>query len=101
MCRGQQRVQTQQEEHGTVHRNDLRYNVTQSLGSLDLLGYPHDDRMLFAFVRGTGLREVQSKKVFEETRAESALQMLVDKYGYSRDSARDLIGALASLRYRA
>jgi len=33
-------------------------------------------------------------------RAESALQMLMDKYGYSRDSARDLVGALASLRYR-
>jgi serine protein kinase len=33
-------------------------------------------------------------------RAESALQMLIDKYGYSRDSARDLVGALASLRYR-
>ena len=30
--------------------------------------------MLFAFVRGTGLREVQSKKVFEETCAEAALQ---------------------------
>ncbi|HEX7840853.1 MAG TPA: hypothetical protein VF469_25420 [Kofleriaceae bacterium] len=34
------------------------------------------------------------------TRAESSLQMLMDKYGYSRDSARDLVGALASLRYR-
>jgi len=34
------------------------------------------------------------------TRAESALQMLTEKYGYSRDSARDLVGALASLRYR-
>jgi predicted Ser/Thr protein kinase len=33
-------------------------------------------------------------------RADSALQMLVDKYGYSRESARDLVGALASLRYR-
>ena len=30
--------------------------------------------MLFAFVRGAGLREVQSKKVFEETCAEAALQ---------------------------
>jgi serine protein kinase len=34
------------------------------------------------------------------TRAESALAMLTEKYGYSRDSARDLVGALASLRYR-
>ena len=34
------------------------------------------------------------------TRAESALAMLTDKYGYSKDSARDLVGALASLRYR-
>ncbi|HEX4423437.1 MAG TPA: hypothetical protein VH165_36260 [Kofleriaceae bacterium] len=34
------------------------------------------------------------------TRADSALQMLVEKYGYSRESARDLVGALASLRYR-
>ena len=34
------------------------------------------------------------------TRTDSALQMLVDKYGYSRESARDLVGALASLRYR-
>jgi hypothetical protein len=33
-------------------------------------------------------------------RAESALSMLTDKYGYSRDSARDLVGALATLRYR-
>ncbi|HEX2691420.1 MAG TPA: hypothetical protein VHN14_32635, partial [Kofleriaceae bacterium] len=34
------------------------------------------------------------------THAESALQMLIDKYGYSRESVRDLVGALASLRYR-
>jgi serine protein kinase len=34
------------------------------------------------------------------TRAESALDMLTNKYGYARDSARDLVGALASLRYR-
>jgi hypothetical protein len=34
-------------------------------------------------------------------RAERALSMLVDKYGYSRESARDLVGALASLRYRS
>ena len=33
-------------------------------------------------------------------RAESALQVLTEKYGYSRDSARDLVGALATLRYR-
>src|SRR4051812_10172018 len=33
-------------------------------------------------------------------RTEAALQTLVDKYGYSRDSARDLVGALATLRYR-
>jgi predicted Ser/Thr protein kinase len=34
------------------------------------------------------------------TRSEAALQMLTDKYGYSRESARDLVGALASMRYR-
>jgi serine protein kinase len=34
------------------------------------------------------------------TRAEAALQTLTDQYGYSRDSARDLVGALASMRYR-
>jgi len=34
-------------------------------------------------------------------RAERALSMLVDKYGYTRESARDLVGALASLRYRS
>jgi predicted Ser/Thr protein kinase len=33
-------------------------------------------------------------------RAEVSLAMLVDKFGYSRESARDLVGALASLRYR-
>ena len=41
-----------------------------------------------------------SLAVEPRARAESALQMLVDKYGYSRESARDLVGALASLRYR-
>ena len=34
------------------------------------------------------------------TRSESALQMLTEKYGYTPESARDLVGALASLRYR-
>ncbi|MBA3540076.1 MAG: serine protein kinase PrkA [Deltaproteobacteria bacterium] len=34
------------------------------------------------------------------SRAEAALATLIDKYGYNRDSARDLVGALASLRYR-
>lgn len=34
------------------------------------------------------------------TRAETALATLVDKHGYNRESARDLVGALASLRYR-
>lgn len=33
-------------------------------------------------------------------RAEVALTTLIDRYGYTRESARDLIGALASLRYR-
>jgi predicted Ser/Thr protein kinase len=33
-------------------------------------------------------------------RADAALQMLTSRYGYTRDSARDLVGALASLRYR-
>jgi predicted Ser/Thr protein kinase len=34
------------------------------------------------------------------TRAESALASLIDRYGYTRESARDLVGALSSLRYR-
>lgn len=42
-----------------------------------------------------------SLSIEARARAESALQMLIDKYGYSRESARDLVGALASLRYRA
>lgn len=33
-------------------------------------------------------------------RAELAMTTLADKYGYSRESARDLVGALASMRYR-
>lgn len=41
-----------------------------------------------------------SLSVEGRARAESALQMLIDKYGYSRESARDLVGALASTRYR-
>jgi predicted Ser/Thr protein kinase len=41
-----------------------------------------------------------SLSIESRARAESALQMLTEKYGYSRDSARDLVGALASLRYR-
>ncbi len=35
------------------------------------------------------------------TRCETALETLVTKYGYRKDSARDLIGALVGLRYRA
>jgi predicted Ser/Thr protein kinase len=34
------------------------------------------------------------------TRAEAAFQRLASDHGYSRESARDLVGALASLRYR-
>ena len=34
-------------------------------------------------------------------RAEIALDTLTKRYGYSRESARDLVGALASLRYRS
>jgi predicted Ser/Thr protein kinase len=33
-------------------------------------------------------------------RAESGLETLISTYGYSRESARDLVGALASMRYR-
>ncbi len=32
--------------------------------------------------------------------AEAALDMLINKFHYSRESARDLVGALASMRYR-
>ena len=34
------------------------------------------------------------------TRAETALTTLTAKFGYTRESARDLVGALATLRYR-
>jgi serine protein kinase len=34
------------------------------------------------------------------TRAETALASLTTRFGYTRESARDLVGALASLRYR-
>jgi len=34
------------------------------------------------------------------TRADTALATLTANYGYSRESARDLVGALASMRYR-
>jgi serine protein kinase len=34
------------------------------------------------------------------TRAQTALETLTTKYGYTRESARDLVGALASMRYR-
>lgn len=34
------------------------------------------------------------------TRADAAQRTLETRYGYSRESARDLVGALASLRYR-
>jgi serine protein kinase len=34
------------------------------------------------------------------TRATASLESLVSKYGYTKESARDLVGALASLRYR-
>ena len=33
-------------------------------------------------------------------RAERALATLIDTFGYTRESARDLVGSLASLRYR-
>jgi hypothetical protein len=35
------------------------------------------------------------------TRADTALATLITKYGYTRESARDLVGALASMRYRS
>jgi predicted Ser/Thr protein kinase len=42
-----------------------------------------------------------SLSVDARARAESALLMLTETYGYTRASARDLVGALASLRYRS
>jgi hypothetical protein len=33
--------------------------------------------------------------------AEAALATLETKYGYTKESARDLVGALASMRYRS
>src|SRR4030095_10655296 len=33
------------------------------------------------------------------SRADAALTTLMSKYGYTRESARDLVGALATLRY--
>jgi predicted Ser/Thr protein kinase len=35
-----------------------------------------------------------------QARADTALATLTQKHGYTRESARDLVGALASLRYR-
>jgi predicted Ser/Thr protein kinase len=35
------------------------------------------------------------------TRADNALATMITRYGYTRESARDLVGALASMRYRA
>ncbi len=34
------------------------------------------------------------------SKAETALATMIGKYGYSRESARDLVGSLASMRYR-
>lgn len=34
-------------------------------------------------------------------RAEAGLETLITRYGYNRESARDLVGALAGMRYRA
>jgi predicted Ser/Thr protein kinase len=34
------------------------------------------------------------------TRADTGLSTLITRYGYTRESARDLVGALATLRYR-
>ncbi|NVB85315.1 MAG: serine protein kinase PrkA [Kofleriaceae bacterium] len=34
------------------------------------------------------------------TRADAALATLITRFGYTRESARDLVGALASMRYR-
>jgi len=34
------------------------------------------------------------------TRADNALSTMVGRYGYTKQSARDLVGALASMRYR-
>jgi len=34
------------------------------------------------------------------TRADTALATLITRFGYTRESARDLVGALASMRYR-
>jgi serine protein kinase len=36
-----------------------------------------------------------------KARTETGLAMLVSRFGYTRESARDLVGALASLRYRS
>ena len=33
--------------------------------------------------------------------AETALETMMTRYGYNRESARDLVGALAGMRYRA
>ncbi|HUS29711.1 MAG TPA: hypothetical protein VMZ53_14505 [Kofleriaceae bacterium] len=36
----------------------------------------------------------------DRTRADAALATMITRYGYTRESARDLVGALASMRYR-
>jgi predicted Ser/Thr protein kinase len=35
------------------------------------------------------------------TRADNALATMITRYGYTRESARDLVGSLASMRYRS
>jgi len=35
------------------------------------------------------------------TRADTALATMITRFGYTRESARDLVGALASMRYRS
>jgi len=34
------------------------------------------------------------------TRADQALATMITRFGYTRESARDMVGALASMRYR-
>ncbi len=37
----------------------------------------------------------------DKERAETGLKTLIEKHGYTKESARDLVGALASMRYRS
>ena len=71
--------------------------VDEGIRLMETLGIQVPD-LAFAFVRF----DWGSEYYFRHGRMmpEDALDTLTTKHGYIRESARDLVGALASLRYR-